>query len=126
MAIVETSTPAPTERATTTGFILSMVAGILIIINGLINFVAGLTFIAAPVESAYSGIIYLVGGIWLLLCLLFGILVIIGAWLIYDGENVLGGVLVLTFGILSIFFGGGFFIGFILAIIGGVLGLAGK
>jgi len=44
----------------------------------------------------------------------------------YAGKTTPGGILVLLFGILSLFLGGGFFIGFILAIIGGALGLAGK
>ncbi|RLG64125.1 hypothetical protein DRO02_05135 [archaeon] len=122
MAMVEATAPAPTEKKATAGFVISLIAGILIIIHGLAYFVAGSMLVATPVGFAYSGIIYLIGGV----CLLFGILVIIGAWLMYAGKTTPGGILVLLFGILSLFLGGGFFIGFILAIIGGALGLAGK
>jgi len=59
--------------------------------------------------------------------LIFGIIVLIGAFLIYmPGKEVIGGILVLIFSILSIFVGGGFLIGLILGIIGGALGLAKK
>ena len=55
------------------------------------------------------------------------ILVIIGAILIYmPGKEIIGGILVIIFSILSIFIGGGFLIGLILGIIGGALGLAKK
>jgi len=58
---------------------------------------------------------------------IFAILVIIGAILIYmPGKEVIGGILVLIFSILSIVIGGGFLIGLILGIIGGALGLAKK
>jgi len=50
----------------------------------------------------------------------------VGAVLMYKGSATAGGVLVLIFGILSIVIGGGFILGFILAIVGGALGLAGK
>jgi len=59
--------------------------------------------------------------------LLFAIIVIVGAILIYrPGKEILGGILVLVFSILSIIIGGGFFIGLILGIVGGALGIAKK
>ena len=42
------------------------------------------------------------------------------------GKEVIGGILVIIFSILSIVIGGGFIIGLILGIIGGILGLAKK
>lgn len=75
----------------------------------------------------------LIGGIVAILGILgmvFGILVIVGAMMVNSGEpgkvktvSILG----LVFGILSLFVaGGGFFIGFILCLVGGVLGLTWK
>ncbi len=60
--------------------------------------------------------------------LVLAILVIIGSILIYmPGKEVIGGILVLVFSIISLFFtAGGLFIGLILGIIGGALGLAKK
>lgn len=59
--------------------------------------------------------------------IIFAILVIIGAILIYmPGRETIGGIIVLGFSILSIFVGGGFIIGMILDIIGGALGLMKK
>ncbi len=122
MAMVETTAPAPTEKKSTAGAIISIIAGVLIVINGLVYFVLGSTFISVPGGLTAGGVIYALGGV----CLLFGILVILGGWLMYTGKTTPGGVLTLVFGILSIFLGGGFLIGFILAIVGGALGLAGK
>ncbi len=120
MAIVETS--APTEERATAGAIISMVAGALIIVNGLVYFIFNSTLTSVPGGFTAVGIVYALG----VLCLLFGILVTFGGWLMYNGKTTPGGVIVLVFGILSIFGGGGFFIGFILSIVGGALGLAGK
>jgi len=66
-------------------------------------------------------IIYTVVGV------IFAVLVLIGAILIYiPGKEVVGGILVIIFSLLSVITGGGFLIGLILGIIGGALGLAKK
>jgi hypothetical protein len=58
---------------------------------------------------------------------MFAIIIFIGAYLIYmPGRETLGGILVLIFSIVSFIGGGGFFIGAILGIVGGALGLAKK
>jgi hypothetical protein len=62
--------------------------------------------------------------------LIFGILILVGATMIYSGEPSkvrIGSILVLIFSILSLLtVGGGFLIGFILGLIGGILGLTWK
>jgi len=61
--------------------------------------------------------------------LVFAILVIIGSALVYSGvpgKVKAGSILGLVFGILNFIIGGGFFIGLILALIGGILGLLWK
>ena len=54
------------------------------------------------------------------------VLIIIGAYLIYSGMTMSGGVIVLIFSALSIFVGSGWLIGLILGLIGGILALAKK
>lgn len=107
----------------TAAFVLSIISGILILINGAIVIVAG--GLAEEILPGMGAIISAVGFVGLI----FGILVLIGAVLMYSidpGKVKIGAILVLIFSILSIFTGGGFFIGFILGLIGGILGLVWK
>jgi hypothetical protein len=120
-------------KRATAGFIVSLVGGIidaivavLIIavaswIEELEEFMPPGTGFGAEITSA---ILTTLGAIGLVLA----ILVIFGAVLIYmPGKEVIGGILVLVFSIISFFFtAGGLFIGLILGIIGGALGIAKK
>jgi len=109
-------------KKATAGFIISLIAGILILINALV-FVALASFFEDLGLGFATGIMAGFGAMGLI----FAVLVIIGAILIYmPGKEVIGGILVLIFSILSIFIGGGFIIGLILGIIGGALGIAKK
>ena len=56
----------------------------------------------------------------------FPVIIIIGAYMIYNGVEMAGGITVLIFSTLSIFAGGGWLIGLILGVIGGVLALLKK
>jgi len=61
--------------------------------------------------------------------LLWAILVIVGAALIWTGKTTVGGVLAIVFSIISLFLSlgsGGIFVGMILGIVGGALGIAKK
>lgn len=124
-----TATSTPPKKATA-GFAISLIAGIIVLINAL--FVLALTSYISSISSAIGipGISGAVGAALALygaIGLIFSIIVIIGAILIYmPGREVAGGVLVLIFSILSIIIGGGFIIGLILGIIGGALGIAKK
>jgi hypothetical protein len=64
----------------------------------------------------------IIGGI----AVVFAVLIIVGAYLIYSGMEMSGGVTVLIFSVLSIFVGSGWQIGLILGVIGGILALAKK
>lgn len=112
-------------KKATAGFIISLIAGILILTNAL-----AFVVLAGFIESLGGYILGFVTGIFAGLAavgLIFAFLVIIGAILIYTpGKETIGGILVIIFSILSILVGGGFFIGLILGIIGGALGLAKK
>lgn len=118
---MEGSVAAPAKRANA-GFALSLVAGILIILDGI--FLLAASSIVSSLGINIAGLaLGVLGGI----AIIFAIIVFIGAWLIYTpGKEMIGGILVLIFSIISIITGGGFFIGLILGIIGGALGLAKK
>ena len=109
-------------RKATSGFIISFIAGILILINALM-FVALADFLeelGASLPIFVTGIFTGLAAVGVIL----GVLVIIGAFLIYSaGKETIGGILVIIFSIISIVIGGGFLLGLILGIIGGVLGL---
>jgi hypothetical protein len=113
----------------TTAFVLSLIGGIFIILGGLVYMV---------VFSILGGLFSFIGfgglGIGLValgvLGLIWGILVIVGAIMMNSGNPArvrTGSILVLIFSILS-WFGaaGGFFIGFLLGLIGAILGFAWK
>jgi len=113
----------------TTAFVLSLIGGIFIILGGLVYMV---------VFSILGGLFSFLGfaglGIGLValgaLGLIWGILVIVGATMMNSGNPArvrTGSILVLIFSILS-WFGaiGGFFLGFLLGLIGAILGLAWK
>jgi len=110
--------------------------GILILINAALliyaSAVAGEAVEELNITGMYPGIVEIVGATLFtmgIVGLVFAILVIIGSALVYSGvpgKVKAGSILGLVFGILSIIIGGGFFIGLILALIGGVLGLLWK
>lgn len=115
----------------TAAFILSLIGSILIIIGGLvgaaIGAVGGTAVGMIPGFSWLGGLIIILG----VLGFIFGIIALIGAIMINSGEKGkvrTGSILVLVFSILSLFVGGtgGFIIGFILGLIGSILGLTWK
>lgn len=116
-----------TKRATV-GFAISLVAGIIILLNGI--WLLYLGSIASALGELIPGLGDILGvGLTLLggIGVVFAIIILIGAWLIYTpGREMIGGILVLVFSIISIVTGGGFIIGLILGIIGGILGLVKK
>jgi hypothetical protein len=110
------------EKKATSGFIVSLIAGILILVNA-VMFVG----LAEFVESLGSVLPFIVEDIFVTLAAIgaiLAIIVIIGAILIYiPGKETIGGILVIIVSLISIVIGGGFIIGLILGIIGGILGL---
>lgn len=107
------------ENKPTAAFAISLVAGIFILINGLvyaaIGSIIGVLFPAIGVAIAAVGLV-------------FGIIVLIAAIMMYSKprQAKAWGAIVLVFSLLSIIIGGGFIIGMILGIVGGALGLAWK
>ncbi|MEO3993529.1 MAG: DUF4064 domain-containing protein [Desulfurococcaceae archaeon TW002] len=118
----------------TAAFILSLISGILVIITALIMFIVASMFGSMTDKFPRMPHLPELIGAWITIIgfvgLIFGILILVGAVMIYSGEPgkvKTGSILVLIFSILSLFtVGGGFFIGFILGLIGGILGLIWK
>lgn len=129
-------TEAKVEKRATAGFIISLIGGIINAIVALLIIAAG--SLIGQLEDTMGGFGFGIGpglGLaevvvttWGAIGLILSIVVIVGAILIYmPGKEVIGGILVLIFSIISIFFTlGGLIIGLILGIIGGALGIAKK
>lgn len=115
----------PPRKKATAGFIVSLIAAIIILAN------AVLITVASGILAGLTGDIIGFTGelliVWAAVGVIFAIIVMVGAIMIYmPGKETVGGILVIIFSILSIIIGGGFFIGLLLGIIGGALGLAKK
>ncbi len=114
--------PASLPKRATLGFILSLIGGMLILLRGVVRITVGdlITFVGSDeVRHRFlAGLaLNIIGGI----AVVFGILIIIGAYLIYNRMETAGGVIVIIFSVLSIFVGSGWLIGLILGLIGAVL-----
>ncbi len=107
------------------GFVISLIAGILILAAGLWLFSMVSAF-SGFAGASFTGLLGAIGAMYGVLGLVFGLIVIIGAVMIYMRKEVIGGVLVLIFSLISILAGGGFIIGLILGIVGGILGMLKK
>lgn len=107
------------EDRPTAGFVLSLVAGIFILLNGIVIVII-------------SGIFAFFGEEWVValaaLGLIFGIVVLLGAFMMYTrpDQNTIWGTIVLVFSLTSIVIGGGFILGLILGLIGGILAIVWK
>lgn len=112
----------------TAAFALSLIAGILIFINGAVLGAVG-SFIAPFIPGASeTALITGILGSLTAIGVILGIIMILAAVLLYrnPAQKTMWGVIILVLSIISIFIGGGFIIGLILGIIGGALALAWK
>lgn len=126
----------PTSEAPTAPFVLSLIAGLLILASTgmMMTFSYGTPYGGMMggyygVTNGYYGMMQGFGGGWFYgaaaIGLIAGIAVLVGAVMIYARPRSAStwGLLVLVFSILSFFGMGGFFIGAILGIVGGVLAM---
>ncbi len=111
----------------TAAFVVSLLAGIFILLGAIVMMVfssilGGLAFGVGA--GAAAGIFVLYGAIGLL----FAILVLVGAVMLWmkPKSHVAAGVIILLFSLFSIISTGGFFIGLILGIVGGILAIIWK
>lgn len=122
--------PPTNAKRATTAFALSLVAGILILIQGIVRLLQSRALEISGIEDEIrrrilAGIaLHIVGAI----AVVFGILIIVGAILLYQlGKVAAGGMIVLVFSLLSFLtFGVVGLAGTILGIIGAALALTKK
>jgi hypothetical protein len=117
-----TAPPAPLIKPTA-AFILSLIGGIFILLWGLVLFAVGVA-ISNSTLGVFGGDVLIVGGVEIV-C---GLIVMIAGILLYVNpeQHSMFGVLVLVFSIVSLVGLGGLLLGFILALIGGILGITHK
>ena len=122
-----TRQPVSEHRRATVGFAFSLAGAVLILLRGIVRIIIGdiITFAGSDElrRRFLTGLaLNIVGG----MAIVFAILILIGAFLMYSGMGTAGGVIVLIFSALSIFVGSGWLIGLILGVIGGILGILKK
>lgn len=109
------------------GFILSMLAGILIILNAaallstsFFNLWIGVFFWIPVIDpSPGHGLIFAIGAI-------IGLILVVGSFLMLLGYGTIGSIVVFPLAVLSLILGGGFVAGFVLGVLGGILGMLGR
>ena len=104
-----------------------MIAGILVILNAaallspsffaLWNSVLFWMIVIDP--SLTHGLIFAIGAI-------IGLILVIGSVLMLLGYGTIGSIVVFPLAVLSLIIGGGFVAGFVLGVIGGILGMLGR
>ena len=115
---------APASPRALWGFILSVIAGILVILNAAALLAPGfyvmwvgvffwLPALGPPSLSFAIGVII-------------GLILVIGSILMLLGYGTIGSIVVFPMAVLSLIMGGGFVAGFVLGVLGGILGMLGR
>jgi hypothetical protein len=106
-----------------TAFILSLIGGIFILLAGIYT-AAIYAFIGSALFDFFPGLGALLIGL-AVVALIFGLIIIVGAIMLRSKpeSSRTWGVIILVLALLSWVGGGGFVIGFILALIGGILAI---
>lgn len=117
-------TPAVPAEKPTAAMVLSIIGGVFILLGGLAEIAVG-SVISSLTLGVGGGVVIGLGALGLVL----GILILVFGILVHSHpeQHTLYGVLIVVFSIVSLVsFVGGFVIGFILALIGGILALTFK
>ncbi len=106
------------------GFILSMIAGILVILNAA-------ALLSPSFYALWSGVFFwlpAVGPASLAFAIgaIIGLILVIGSILMLLGYGTIGSIVVFPLAVLSLIIGGGFVAGFVLGVLGGILGMLGR
>jgi hypothetical protein len=109
------------------GFILAMIAGILVILNAaallsgaFYSLWIGVFFWLPVIDpSPMHGLVFAIGAI-------IGLILVIGSILMLLGYGTIGSIVVFPLAVLSLIIGGGFVAGFVLGVLGGILGMLGR
>jgi hypothetical protein len=122
-----TQQPVSAPKKATTAFVLSLAGGILVLLEGLIRIIRGEALAVFGTDRLWSRLLGLAIRVDGLIGIVLAVIIIVGAVLIYNSKTQMtGGVIVLIFALLSIIAGGGWLIGLILGVIGGILALLKK
>ena len=115
---------APAAPRALWGFILSVIAGILVILNAA-------ALLAPGFYSLWVGVFF-----WLpalgppslafAIGVIIGLILVIGSILMLLGYGTIGSIVVFPMSVLSLILGGGFVAGFVLGVLGGILGMLGR
>ena len=115
---------APTAPRALWGFILSVIAGILVILNAAALLAPGFygmwvgVFFWLPALGPAS-LAFAIG-------VIIGLILVIGSILMLLGYGTIGSIVVFPMAVLSLIIGGGFVAGFVLGVLGGILGMLGR
>lgn len=115
--------PPPSPRSLW-GFILSVIAGILVILNAA-------ALLSPSFYAMWIGVFF-----WLpalgppslafAIGIIIGLILVIGSILMLLGYGTIGSIVVFPLAVLSLIIGGGFVAGFVLGVLGGILGMLGR
>ncbi|HXX73007.1 MAG TPA: zinc-ribbon domain-containing protein [Candidatus Acidoferrales bacterium] len=115
---------APAPPRAMWGFILSVIAGILVILNAAALLAPGFyvmwvgVFFWLPALGPPS-LAFAIG-------VIIGLILVIGSILMLLGYGTIGSIVVFPMAVLSLIIGGGFVAGFVLGVLGGILGMLGR
>ena len=115
---------APPAPRALWGFILSVIAGILVILNAAALLAPGFyamwvgVFFWLPALGPAS-LAFAIG-------VIIGLILVIGSILMLLGYGTIGSIVVFPMAVLSLILGGGFVAGFVLGVLGGILGMLGR
>lgn len=114
----------PSSPRSIWGFILAMIAGILVILNAaaLLSTSFYNTWIAIFFWLPAVGPPSLAFAIGVII----GLILVIGSILMLLGYGTIGSIVVFPLAVLSLIIGGGFVAGFVLGVLGGILGMLGR
>ncbi len=123
MGLYEYSRPTPTKQKglaskRPVGLILSLVAAMILLVNGALLTIIGREFIL----TGSSLLATLLAG----MSFMFGVMVLLGSVYVWRRHTPRGGWLILLFSLLSLCIGGGWLVGLILGTLGGILILTGR
>jgi hypothetical protein len=115
---------APSSPRALWGFILAVIAGILVILNAA-------ALLAPGFYAMWAGVFF-----WLpalgpaplsfAIGVIIGLILVIGSILMLLGYGTIGSIVVFPMAVLSLIIGGGFVAGFVLGVLGGILGMLGR
>ena len=115
---------APASPRSLWGFILSVIAGILVILNAA-------ALLAPGFYAMWVGVFFWLpalgpASLSFAIGVIIGLILVIGSILMLLGYGTIGSIVVFPLAVLSLIIGGGFVAGFVLGVLGGILGMLGR